>query len=51
MIKENIIEYITLCIGVFANNFGISNFHAYQDLKKYKAIKFLIDFYKMEYLK
>lgn len=51
MIKENIIEYITLCIGVFANNFGISNSHAYQYLKKYQAIKFLIDYYKMEYLK
>lgn len=49
MIKENIIEYITLCIGVFANNLGISNFHAYQYLKKYKAIRFLIDYYDIEH--
>ena len=50
MIKENIIEYITLCIGVFANSFGISNFRAYQYLKRYKAIRFLIDYYEIESL-
>ena len=46
---RNILEYIVACISEFANRHGLAQNKAYQYLRKYKGIQFLLEFYDVEH--
>lgn len=51
MFKEqsNIIEYLVCIIGAFARLFSLTNAKAYQYLRQYKGLEFLIKHYGAEH--
>ena len=46
---RNTLEYIVACISEFANRHGLAQNKAYQYLRKYKGIQFLLEFYDVEH--
>lgn len=45
----NRIEYLTTCISAFGEQFKLSNIEAYNYLKRYKGVDFLIECYDAEH--
>lgn len=43
------IEYIVTCISAFGKQFNLSNIEAYNYLKRYKGVEFLVDCYDIEH--
>ncbi len=44
------IPFLTLCIRVFAERFGLNRQEAFRYLHEYKGLEFLIEFYDVEHL-
>ena len=45
----NRIEYLATCISAFGERFRLSNIEAYNYLKRFKGVEFLIDCYDAEH--
>ena len=47
--EQKIIDYMVVCINEFADTFNLNYKEAFNNLKKYDAIKFLRDNYEIEH--
>lgn len=47
--QRNIIEYLVCVIGAFARQFSLTNAKAYQYLRQYNGLDFLIKHYNVEH--
>lgn len=45
----NIIEYVTCCVGAFAQQHSLTNAQAYSYLRRFSGIDFLVDCYEAEH--
>jgi hypothetical protein len=47
--KQNIINYLVMCVSEFAEKFGASQKQAYKYLSQYGGIAFLTEHYEIEH--
>ena len=47
--QSNILEYLICVIGAFAQKFALSNEKAYQYLREFKGLDFLVKHYEAEH--